>query len=301
MPPKKSNNNNNTKKAKKASPTKTQKNSQQQQQQKESSTTTTKRPKEKKQTKNDDNVEPESAASVYQRLVVKKLQNQHNNNNNNLPFITSANIFEHVKSFNDITSGAILKTPAQVQLLIDNLIYHAKPTSCPRIAFETKHAHCLEGALLAAAALKPLGYKPKIVFLGAANDDGHALCIYQNKDGSGCYGSIGQSNFAGLRSRCPVYESVRELVMSFFDVYFSIFGERTLRFYSDPLDLEEFDSLNWETNQDAIKKIEKALYQQERINLMKSLQMQKNLDLVDERSFIAGLTGIRLEAVYGVK
>lgn len=245
------------------------------------------------------NQQPEAAASVYQRLVVKKLQNQSIASQS--IFLTSENLFDHLKSFDDVVSGKVLKTPAQVQLLIDNLIYHAKPASCPQIAFDTRHAHCLEGALLAAAALKPLGYKPSIVFLGAANDDGHALCVYQNKDGSGCYGSIGQSNFAGLRARVPVYESVRELVMSYFENYFSIFGERTLRFYSEPLDLEQFDKLKWETNQDSIKVIEKELYKKKRINLMKSHQMEKAIDVVDQRAYIAGMFGIRLEAVYGMK
>jgi hypothetical protein len=44
-----------------------------------------------------------------------------------------------------------------------------------------------------------------------------------------------------LRYREPVYKNIRELVMSYFHEYFLNDGTKTLRSYSDPLDLNEFE------------------------------------------------------------
>src|SRR4029450_10692218 len=50
-----------------------------------------------------------------------------------------------------------------------------------------------------------------------------------------------KSNFSGLRLREPVYRSVRELVMSYFEAYINLRGERTLRAYSRTVNLARFD------------------------------------------------------------
>ena len=57
----------------------------------------------------------------------------------------------------------------------------------------------------------------------------------------GHWGAIAKSNFSGLRFREPVYRSVRELVMSYFEAYINLRGERTLRAYSRPVNLARFD------------------------------------------------------------
>ena len=60
---------------------------------------------------------------------------------------------------------------------------------------------------------------------------------------AGGWGAVGKSNFTGLRYREPVYRSVRELVMSYFEDYFNADGERTLRMHTSPLRLARFDRL----------------------------------------------------------
>src|SRR5213079_2716152 len=54
-----------------------------------------------------------------------------------------------------------LKTPAGVQRFLDSLPYHLADTAwSPQKVLQEKTAHCLEGAIFAAAALRVLGVPP---------------------------------------------------------------------------------------------------------------------------------------------
>ena len=99
-------------------------------------------------------------------------------------------------------------------------------------------AHCLEGAVFAAAALRVLGFPPLLLDLEAVQDTDHVVAVFRSR---GHWGAIAKSNFSGLRYREPVHRSVRELVMSYFDGYINLRGDRTLRAYSRPVDLARFD------------------------------------------------------------
>jgi hypothetical protein len=50
-------------------------------------------------------------------------------------------------------------------------------------------------------------------------------------------GAIAQSNYAGIRFREPVYRTIRELAISYFEDYINLRGEKTLRGYSRPVHL----------------------------------------------------------------
>jgi len=195
-----------------------------------------------------------------------------------------------------------LSSPADVQRLLDTLPYNTDHvTRCPKAALEAGKIRCLDGALLAAAALRRMGHPPQIVFLNALDDDGHAVALFEDRaGGTRCLGAVGKSNFVGLRYREPVYASLRELIMSYFEHYYNSDGRRTLRSYSEPLDLTAFDPMNWETDQAAVKAIEKALYRQQDHVLM-TLGQVRNLNRVDERSYHAGMVGINMEGVYTPK
>ena len=78
-------------------------------------------------------------------------------------------------------------------------------------------------------------------------DDDHVLAIFQV---DGLWGSIAKSNYSGLRYREPVYRSLRELAMSYFNDYFNLRGERTLRAFSRPVNLSRFDRRNWMTTEE---------------------------------------------------
>src|SRR2546421_8770956 len=132
-----------------------------------------------------------------------------------------------------------LKTPAGVQSFLDSLPYHLADTAwSPRTVLREQTAHCLEGAIFAAAALRVLGFPPLILDLEADQDTDHVLAVFKLR---GHWGAIAKSNFAGCRYREPVYRTLRELALSYFNIYFNLRGERTLRRYSRLVNLARCD------------------------------------------------------------
>ena len=115
----------------------------------------------------------------------------------------------------------------------------------PRDVLHRRTASCLEGAIFAAAALRAIGYAPLIFDLEAEHDTDHVLAIFKVR---GLWGAIAKSNFTGCRYREPVYRTLRELALSYFNIYFNLRFERTLRNYSRPVNLRRFDRRHWETS-----------------------------------------------------
>lgn len=138
-----------------------------------------------------------------------------------------------------------LKTPDHIQEYINQLVYN--PTdhaSSPRWVMITNEGHCFEGGLIAAAALEMNGHKPLMVDLIAENDDHHVITVYKTHTG---WGSLSKSNTTLLAGRRPYYRNVRELVMSYFDFYFNLKGCLSLYGYSDPINLNKYNSWDWRT------------------------------------------------------
>lgn len=183
-----------------------------------------------------------------------------------------------------------LSSPAKIQSFLDNIPYHLAGTAfSPRMVLREKTAHCLEGAIFAAAALRVNGYPPLLMDLEAENDSDHVLAVFQERGG---WGAIAISNFAGLRYRAPVYRSLRELAMSYFNDYFNLRRERTLRNYSQPVNLNRFDKLNWETREDDVWFIAEYLTEIPHTPLLRPAQV-KALPVVDKRGLGAGTFGMR--------
>ncbi|MBI4170278.1 MAG: hypothetical protein HY514_01180 [Candidatus Aenigmarchaeota archaeon] len=142
-----------------------------------------------------------------------------------------------------------LNTPAKIQdflqTLRTNFDYDTDTCMSPRMVLQMRRAHCIEGAMLAAAALRIHGHKPLVVDMDAAAfDECHVVAVFRQ---NGYWGAISKSNHAVLRYREPVYKSIRELVMSYFHEYFDNAGRRSLRSYSLPVNLSCFDSRGWMT------------------------------------------------------
>ena len=147
-----------------------------------------------------------------------------------------------------------LNTPKKIQDFLNKIPinFEEKGGSCfsPRMVLRNRKAHCMEGALFAAAALKINGEKPLVVDLNANDrDDDHVICVFQR---NGFWGAIGKTNHAVLRYREPIYKDIRELVMSFFHEYFDDKGRKNLRSYSEPFNLSKLDHLNWMTSEEDI-------------------------------------------------
>jgi len=184
-----------------------------------------------------------------------------------------------------------LNTPTKVQRYLDDLAYNHERggATCrsPRRVLRDRTAQCAEGALFAAAAFRVNGRPPLIVDLEAERDDDHLLAVYRDR---GHWGAVGKSKFAGLRYRAPVYRTVRELVLSYFEDYYNYAGERTLRRYSRATSLVRFDRLGWMTSETALWPVIDHLVGLRHVRLVPP-GIGKRLPRKDPRSFAAGLHG----------
>jgi hypothetical protein len=166
--------------------------------------------------------------------------------------------------------------------------YHLANTSwSPRRVLKENSSHCFEGAMLAAAALRANGYPPLILDLEAERDTDHVIAIYRV---NAHWGAIAKSNYTGCRYREPVYRSLRELALSYFDVYFNLRRERSLRTFSRPVNLARFDGREWMTTDEPLWFIAEYLFEIHHYRLLPA-GMERRLHRLDDRSFRAGCLG----------
>ena len=121
------------------------------------------------------------------------------------------------------------------------------------------------------------------------NDTDHVLAIFKIR---GCWGAVAKSNFTGCRYREPVYRTLRELAMSYFNIYFNLRGERTLRRYSQPVDLSRFDDRHWMTSERSIWFVPEYLCEIPHTPLLTPAQ-SRQLTRLDQRSRTAEMVGHR--------
>ncbi|HEX5854711.1 MAG TPA: hypothetical protein VFZ57_03755, partial [Thermoanaerobaculia bacterium] len=188
-----------------------------------------------------------------------------------------------------------LRSPDAIQRFLDHLLYNkekgGETARSPRRVLETREAHCFEGALFAAAALRRRGHAPLVMQLRALRDDDHVLAVFREHPGAGCWGAVAKSNYSGLRFRSPVYRSLRELVMSYFDVYYNLEGEKSLRSFSRPVDLSRFDARGWETAEESLWDVSTYLATRRFTTLLTRVQ-ERSLTPMDGRLYDAGLVGM---------
>ena len=190
----------------------------------------------------------------------------------------------------ELRSIRAFKDPFGVQRFLDSLPYHLATTAwSPRRVLRERTAHCLEGAIFAAAALRVLGRPPIVIDFEAEQDTDHVLAVFRER---GCWGAVAMSNFVGCRYREPVYRTLRELAMSYFEVYFNMRGDRTLRRFSRPVDLSRFDRLDWMTTEKDVWFIPEYLLDIPHTPLM-TPAVERRLHRLDRRSVDAGLVGHR--------
>lgn len=183
-----------------------------------------------------------------------------------------------------------LKHPAGIQAFLDSIPYHLAGTAfSPLMVLRHQTAHCLEGAIFAAAALRVNGYPPLLLDLEGHQDSDHVIAVFQEK---GAWGAVAISNYSGLRYRAPVYRSLRELAMSYFNDYFNLRRERSLRTFSQPVNLRRFDRQGWMTREDNVWFIAEHLCDIPHTRLL-TPAMERSLTLVDKRQLGAGKFGMR--------
>ena len=178
-----------------------------------------------------------------------------------------------------------LKDPYGIQKALDAMPYHLADTAwSPRLVLRENTSHCFEGAMFAAAALRVNGYPPLVFDLEAEADTDHVVAIYRQR---GHWGAIAKSNFTGCRYREPVYRNLRELAMSYFEVYFNLHRERSLRTFSRPVNLRRFDHLEWMTTDKPLWFVAEYLFSIQHYKLLRP-GMAERLHRLDDRSFRAG-------------
>ena len=184
---------------------------------------------------------------------------------------------------------ARLTSPAKIQEFLDQTSYSTEDIyRCPLRVLRECRAHCFDGAVFAAAALRRLGFAPLVLELVPnERDDDHLIALYKR---DGLWGSVAKSNFVGLRFREPVFRSLREVVLSYFEQFYNVAGEKTLRAYTLPLNLTAFDALGWTVKDEPLDQIAESLDKKRRISVITD-EAVRQLSLADERSRKAGLLG----------
>lgn len=181
-----------------------------------------------------------------------------------------------------------LNTPAKVQDFLDGLRFNfergGETLKSPLFSLRIQEAHCLEGALLGAYILSQHGFTPYLMHLKATKGDyDHVVTPFKVR---GFWGALSKTNHAVLRYREPVYRNIRELAMSYFHEYFLDNGQKTLREYSAPLNLNRFGK-NWPTHGQDLWAIDKALDKIKHFSILQKTAI-KNLRKADKIEIQAG-------------
>jgi hypothetical protein len=193
---------------------------------------------------------------------------------------------EFLNRFND---------PWSIQVFLDSIDYNPSyECRSPRWVIRKRSAHCFEGALFAAAVLDFLGYKPLIVDMKAFNDDDHVISVFRE---DGYWGAVAKSNFTSLRFREPVYRSLRELIMSYFDFFFNLNGDKSLRSYSLPFDLTLFNKRNWATTDEDLEYVGDKIESLYHFPVV-SEKMIKKLNIASDSMLMAGLLGSNEDGLF---
>ena len=169
-----------------------------------------------------------------------------------------------------------LNTPKKIQDFLDKIPinFEENGDTCysPRMVLREWKAQCMEGAMLAAAALRINGQKPFLMDLTATDKDfDHVVCVFKK---AGFFGAISKTNHAVLRYREPIYRNIRELAVSFFHEYLDDDGKKNLRSYSLPVNLSRFDYLNWISSEENLWEIPEYLADAKHFPILRRSQIQ---------------------------
>jgi hypothetical protein len=161
----------------------------------------------------------------------------------------------------DQEEARYLKTmdaPGKVQDFLDTLKYNGSylyvcksPRTLIRLPAEQRFAHCLEGALVAAAIRRINGHPPLVMELAALDESYHFISPFKE---NGLWGAMAYSSTFSLKWRNPIYRNIRELALSYFETYIDN-DMHTLRTYSEPVDISLFDDINWMSSENCVGEI----------------------------------------------
>jgi hypothetical protein len=191
----------------------------------------------------------------------------------------------HTLGFNQAELKILTKlsTPLKIQDFLQTLkMNFGDDYRSPRVVLETRTAHCLDGALLAAAALWLHNQPPLLLDLKSGRgDDDHVVALFRYKN---FWGAISKTNHAVLRYRDPIYKSIRELAMTYFHEYSLDDGRKTLKSYSEPLNLRIFSKRGWTVSPGSLGYIAKALDAKKHLSMVPPGVILRPTDLIERKS-----------------
>jgi hypothetical protein len=201
------------------------------------------------------------------------------------------------KSLRAIFKG--LNSPFAIQQYLDSLTYKGEMRDrSPLNVMLDQQGHCLDGGFLAALCLWRIGFKPLLIDIvpDPGVDDDHVLALYQVE---GRWGALAKSNYINLGFREPVYKSLRELVMTYFEHYVSICQQKVLTGYMRPFDASRYTRLHWAWDEAGANKLYyKHFYGRKAIPLI-TRSMAKRLSLVTDRAYAAEILHTNLNESFG--
>jgi hypothetical protein len=194
-----------------------------------------------------------------------------------------------------------LGSPFAIQQYLDDMPYVAvERDRSPFNVMLDGQSHCLDGGLFATLALWRLGFKPQMIDLlpDPGADDDHVLALYQIE---GRWGAVAKSNYVNLGFREPVYKTLRELVMTYFEHYCSVHQAKTLRGYTRPFDVSHYVHLNWALNEPGANKLYyQHFYKRKSIPLI-TPQMATRLSPISDRVYKAETLCTDLNWSFGIR
>jgi len=154
-----------------------------------------------------------------------------------------------------------LGTPAAVQRFLNALPYNTEPPPDPatlrsfRGVVRRRTANCIEAAISAAVILEQHGYPPLVMSLESIDGLDHVIFVYQRR---GRWGSVARSRDPGLHGRQPVFRSLRQLALTYFEPYIDETG--CLRAYG-AVDLRVLGTYDWRLSPRNVWKVERLLFE----------------------------------------
>lgn len=194
-----------------------------------------------------------------------------------------------------------LNTPFAIQNYLDSFPYIGEERDrSPLNVMLDGQGHCLDGGFLAALCLWRIGFQPLLIDIVPypGEDDDHVLALYKIE---GRWGALAKSNYINLGFREPVYKSLRELVMTYFEHYISVHQEKMLRGYTRPLDASRYTHLNWAVDEAGANKLYyKHFYERPAVSLV-TKSMVKRLSPVTDRNYKSETLFTNLNESFGIR
>ena len=107
--------------------------------------------------------------------------------------------------------------------------------------------------MTAAVILEQHGYPPLVMSLESIDELDHVIFVYRRR---GRWGSVARSRDLGLHGRRPIFRTLRQLALSYFDPFVDFTGR--LKGYA-AADLRVLDPYDWRLSAGNVWKVERYL------------------------------------------